>query len=357
MLKVLFLTDSLSNGGTERQLSLLARYLPSDWEGRVWSLDDGQFKSILREDGIQVYVRPRYWRWDISPALGLWHIISKWKPDIIHTFGWMSTLAAVIPAKLHRIPLVDGSIRQGNRQPYRGRIMKWSLRWADRVIANSQAGLQAFKVDPKRGRVVHNGFDLQRLEMSEQKHNLRNSKFTVVMVGRMVPEKDFPSYFEAARKFLQGGMENQWIFWVVGYGSLRNEYIQACKDLIGSGIIRFHEPTLDVLPIVQCADVGVLLSPSTVHEGFSNAIMEYMACGLPVVCTDRGGNRELVVNGETGFLIPVGDLPALAEKLNYLRDNPHEAKRLGQAGRRRLLAHFTVESMVKKTIQVYEEVL
>ncbi len=93
------------------------------------------------------------------------------------------------------------------------------------------------------------------------------------------------------------------------------------------------------------------------REGCSNAIMEYMSCGLPVVCSVGGGNPELVLDGETGHLVPWGEAAALAEALSFLADHPETARRFGEAGRRRVLADFSVERLVTETESVYREAL
>jgi glycosyltransferase involved in cell wall biosynthesis len=357
MPRVLFLADSLSNGGAERQLVLLAKHLQPKWECMVWSMGRGPFEPILRDNGINVNIRTRSWRWDGTPAINLWHFIRHWKPDIIHSFGWMGALAAILPAKFYQIPLIDGTIRQANIPVYRGKIWRWSLQFANRVIANSQAGLQAFHIDLERGRVVHNGFDPQRLELCKRMQKEKDTKFTVVMVGRMVPEKDFPTYFEVARKFLLHRQGSKWAFGVIGSGPKRAEWMKECKDLVDGRVMKFYEPTLEVLPIVQCADVGVLLTSLEVHEGISNAVMEYMACELPVICTDSGGNQELVEDRKTGFIIAPGDVEQLEDKLHWLRQHPVEASLMGAAGRQRILDEFSVEQLVQNTVSVYKEVL
>jgi glycosyltransferase involved in cell wall biosynthesis len=82
-----------------------------------------------------------------------------------------------------------------------------------------------------------------------------------------------------------------------------------------------------------------------------------MACGLPVVCSDSGGNRELVVEGVTGFIVPPQDVNGLVDKLLWLRAHPQEAHAMGTAARQRLLKEYAVEKLVEKTLAVYAELL
>ena len=137
----------------------------------------------------------------------------------------------------------------------------------------------------------------------------------------------------------------------------RAALIESAADLIEKGVMDFPDADLEVLPYVRQAQAGVLLTRPPNQEGCSNAIMEYMACGLPVVCSSSGGTRELVVEGETGFTVPPQNVNALVAKLLWLRAHEQEAHAMGTAGRQRFLEEFTVEKLVEKTSSVYKEFL
>jgi glycosyltransferase involved in cell wall biosynthesis len=266
----------------------------------------------------------------------------------------MSTLAALPAARAFRIPLVDGTIREANIPSHQGRVKRWTLKWADRVIANSHVGLKAFGISPERGRVVHNGFDLERLGACSGITKAEDV-CTVIMVGRMQPEKDYATFIQAARILTDKGQD--WRFIALGAGALRDSVETQAKDLAKSGSFSFPGPTLEVIPFVARADIGVLMTSRGIEEGISNAIMEYMACGLPVICSDSGGNRELVVDGQTGFIIDSGNVQKLAEKLIWLREHPDAAQKMGLAGKERILHEFSVEGLVNGALDVYQELM
>ena len=120
----------------------------------------------------------------------------------------------------------------------------------------------------------------------------------------------------------------------------------------------FPEPGLEVLELVRDADVGVLMTnPALACEGLSNSIMEYMALGLPVVCGDGGGNRELVEDGITGFVIPPADPAPLVERLTYLHDHEEVRRAMGAAGRARISRDFSVDTMIRRMLDVYAEAI
>lgn len=313
----------------------------------------------MRKAGDVLHLSPRRWRWDILPALSLWRLIWTWSPNIVHSYGWMGTLAALLPCKWLRIPLVDGTIRRAKVQGKRGHLWLWTLRFGDRVIANSEAGLKACHIDPTRGRVVYNGFDPERLQLCKSENGTYNlsEPFRVVMAARMHPMKDYDLFIQAAR-ILAKNEQRAWQFLAIGDGPQRKTLVESTADLVARNVLSFLCEEMEVLPYVRQANVGVLLTAPEVHEeGCSNSIMEYMACGLPVVCSDSGGNRELVLEGVTGFIVPPKDVNALVEKLLWLRAHPQEAKVMGTAARQRLLKEYSVEKLVEKTLSVYAELL
>ncbi|MCL4555099.1 MAG: glycosyltransferase [Actinobacteria bacterium] len=355
MPRVLYLADGFDNGGAERQLVLLVKYLPPEWERRVWAMGDGPFAEAIRDLGVPIDTRTRSWRWDLSPSVDLWATIARWHPDVVHSWGWMCSLAALVACRALQIPFVDGTIRLGMVSPRRGRFMAWSVKLATRVIANSRAGLAAWSVDAARGRVVYNGLDPDRLPLCTRKGESVDP-FAVVMTGRMVREKDFAAFLSAARLVAESDGDG-WRFLAVGDGAARQELMKSARDLIEAGVVSFPAPSVEVLDLVAESDVGVLMSHPSLHaEGCSNSIIEYMACGLPVVCSDSGGNRELVVDGDTGFIVAPGDVSALVAKLRWLRGHGDRAVRMGEAGRERILREFTVSNVVSRTVSVYDEV-
>jgi glycosyltransferase involved in cell wall biosynthesis len=353
-MKCLIICDSLGIGGAERQLSILVKNLPFPWEAKVWSLGDGYFADDILSAGISVEIKKRKWCWDISPMFDLWKTIFQWHPNIIHSFGYMSTLAALPISKFLEIPLINGSIRVGKKQYRRGNLVRGLLNFSDRVIANSEAGLRAFGVNSKKGRVVWNGFAPDRLTLCDHVKDQKNGFFTAIMVGRMHPMKDFDSFIKSARILASKQFNSHFI--ALGDGPLREKLMDSTENEIAQGIISFPEPTTEVIPHLKRAHVGVLMTNHLIHaEGISNSIMEYMACGLPVICSEGGGNSELVIDGQTGFLVPSGDYHAVADKLIWLKNHPDKAWAMGKAGRLRILNEFSVEKLINSTVKIYME--
>ncbi len=350
--------DGMWNGGAERQLALLASSLPAPWSASVVSMQDGPYRPVLEGLGIGVDVVPRRFRFDITPAFRMWRAAARISPDIVHSWGWMSTLAMVPFCRARGIPLVAGTIRRGDLPPRRAWGYRLGMALSDTVVANSRAGLEAFGIpEGARGHVVYNGFDCARLAGAVRAGDAATTNgFVAVMAARMADGKDWAVLLDAARRLAAEAAG--WTVIALGDGPDRAGLVHQAADLIASGTMQFPDPGLEVVPALMTADVGVLLSDPRSHaEGCSNAIMEYMACGLPVVCTDSGGNPELVEDGVTGFLVPPRDADALVSALRSLRKDPGRAADMGREGRLRLEPRFSVATMVDAYVRIYGSVM
>ena len=346
--------DDLSNGGAERQLTLLVENLPNDWEGFVWSFDGGPFADVIRDSEKTIQLGDRRWRFDIRPCLDLWRRILQWEPDLVHSWGWMSSVTAGPLCRLLNIPFIDGTIRMGVKSNRRRIPQRLGMIWANRIISNNQSGLAAWHISSLKGRVVYNGVDLNRITLTTEKGAKPSNRFSVVMTGRMTDEKDFSTFFKAARELINND-SSPYRFIAVGQGPNRKSLMKDVADLMETGIVSFPEVGLEPIDIVRTAQAGILMSNPSNAEGCSNSILEYMACGLPVICSEGGGNSEVVVNGKTGLIIPIGDSQALAEGIRYFRKNPDIKDKMGKAGFERVMNEFSVTRMVRETIKVYDE--
>jgi glycosyltransferase involved in cell wall biosynthesis len=358
--KVLFIADCLPNGGRERQLALLATNLPPEWHRRVIALEGGPFEATLRQGGVPVEVLRRRSRLDLLPGIAIARRVLSLHPDVVHTWGWMSTAAAGPACRLAEVPLVDGTIRTGARQATHWWLKRIGMACATTIVANSRAGAIAWDAPSHKTRIIYNGFDWSRLtSVTPDPAGSRGHTdvLTVVMTARMVDAKDYDTVLKAARLLFQreGG---RYLFLLVGQGPNLTPLMARAGDLMTEGVIRFSPGGLEVLDLVRQADVGVLLTdPSHAQEGCSNAIMEYMACRLPVICSEGGGNRELVEDGSTGFVIRPGDAGQLAQRLLELRSDPDGRRAMGAAGHHRIVEHFSVQRMVEDFVCVYGEAI
>jgi glycosyltransferase involved in cell wall biosynthesis len=169
------------------------------------------------------------------------------------------------------------------------------------------------------------------------------------MVARFTNQKDHAIVLQA----LQGIEHNVQII-LVGDGPTRPRIERLAEQLGISDRVKFFGWRDDVHEILASANIYVLASN---WEGLPICLLEAMRAGLPIVASDVGGVREVIVDGETGFLVDRGDGAMLRDKLQRLLSDPELRNKMGKAGRKRYLEHFTVERMLDQTLQVYENTI
>jgi len=284
--------------------------------------------------------------------------MKNFKPDVVHTNSMMTSAYALPIAKLFGVPLINGSIRNCfHNSTVRWRIERLLLCLSDFRIANSVAGLvsRGFSPGSPKDFVVHNGVDILRSESleSQEEGSQRSGADELVRVGMVAefrPDKDFRSFLLAALRLIDSRPNVTFV--TVGNG----QTIDSMKELVShvGSRVEFLGGQKEIEKLVSSFSIGVL---ATFTEGISNSIMEYMMMAKPVVATDCSGTRELVLDGKTGFLVPAEDPTALADKIAFLLDNPEEARRMGEAGRKRLVEHFSLELMIDKTMEIYKHAI
>jgi glycosyltransferase involved in cell wall biosynthesis len=354
--RVLLVNIGLGNGGLERQLLLLAKSLLPGVDVRLWTLGGGPFGDEIVRAGIPWRSRPRRARYDLTPAFDLWRTIREWRPDVVHSWHWMPTVAAIPACRALRVPLIDGSIRMGAIPDEFGRPRRCILNLCTLVVANSRAGLDAWRVGDRKGRVIYNAFDPSRLPKNADVRPRESSPatITVVMAARMTGQKDQRCVIEAAR-ILERDAPGRFHYLLVGAGPEEAALRAASADLVDAGVLAFGQAGLEVIDVVCAADIGVLMTNPAHAEGCPNSVMEYMACALPVVCSNSGGSAELIRDGREGFVVAPRDAAGLARKIAVLGQDAGLRRTMGAAGRLRIEKDFTVARMVREYMTVYAE--
>jgi glycosyltransferase involved in cell wall biosynthesis len=348
--RVLLAIDGLGPGGAERQLYLLSRgLLLRGVRVSVWSFHGGETAKEITALGIPTAAggsRP-------GAAARAVSQVASFRPDIIHSWGWISAFIMEALARCAGCAHVTGLVRMGTLPARKRRRLLLASRLGKLSIGNSRAGLAAWRIPPSRGRMVPNGFDPERLGPSEApKRNFEG--FTAVMAGSMAGHKDFESLVRTAA-LLARKAPGRFTFRLVGDGPDRPFLERLALDGGCGGSVEFTGRVCDVIPFLRDASAGVLLSPA--GEGMSNFLMECMASGLPVVCTRSGGNPELVRDGVDGCLLERSDPESLAGLLLRLADGPELCRIMGASGRERILSIFTVDRMLHDTLEVYAEAM
>jgi glycosyltransferase involved in cell wall biosynthesis len=301
---------------------------------------------------------------DIARLWALRRRLTMLAPHVLHTVLWSGNAYGRLAAVGLGIPVVFTAERNVIRRPGWQRLVERGLdRVTDRYLVNSAAIVEELAAQGglSRGKmeVIHNGIDLAGLppfdvDRARARAGLGfdPARRLVALVGRLEPQKDCPTFLAAAARVASEVADVD--FLVVGEGRLRAELEADAARLGLADRMRFTGVRRDVPALLAGVDVLVLTSR---YEGLPNAVIEAMATGAVAVATDVGGARELVVDGETGVIVPVGRPDLVAEATLALLRDPERARRMARAARARIEERFTVAAMVRRTTAAYEDAL
>ena len=362
--KILLLTQDLEVWGAQRQIVELAKQLnPSLYDVRLGTLErHGPLIGDIEALGIPVKTFERRWRWDLSPIGRLVHYLRREEIDIIHSFLFLPNFYARFAGKLARTPAIVSSLRSTGIEGWHRYLLDVATCFlCDALIANSAAGRDDYVRHGglrRRIVVVPNGLgrrgvppEATALEL-RKKWGLAQFETLIGMVGAIEWRKDQALLVHAMKEVLQ--VQPRAGLVLAGDGSLR----ERLETLVRSEGLQSHVVLLGTIQselLYPCLDLYV--QASAFGEGVSNSVLEAMSHALPVVATDVGGNREVVVDGFTGVLVPAGDAPALARAILSLLADSAQRERLGNAGRHRVRTVFSPDRMVADTERVYDDLL
>ena len=364
-MKILHLIDSLEPGGKERQLIELLKGLSNlkccELELVVMN-EDIHYQEVFNF-GIKIHYLIRRLKKDPTIFLKLYKICKQFKPNIIHTWDFMTSIYALPLSRYRGVKLVNGSIRNATAiKPFTQNwvFTKFLFHMYDNIVSNSYAGLDSYKVPARKGMCIHNGFDFCRIktvapiEQTRRRFNISTDKI-VGMVASSHERKDYRTYILAAQQVLS--VRNDVTFLAIGEGNNLEKYKNTLESEFKSKIL-FLGRQNDVESIVNVFDVGVLATNRRKHgEGISNSIMEYMACEKPVVATRGGGTPELIIDSKTGFLINSYSPQEMSEKILFLLDNKVLAEKMGKVGKKRIETEFSLDRMVNSYFEMYNRIL
>lgn len=361
--RVLSLIGSLAVGGAETYLARIAPEIAKHGvEMEICALERrGPRLDDLERAGIVVHGTPFEIRSRRSsgPTVvrtidAIRRIVKNGRFDIVQTYLYWSDILGVIGAKAAGCPRIIVSRRALHRwihkpQPVLHWLEQFTNMLADEMIANSRTVLLDAEANeqilPRVRTVVYNGVDVGRYQPSTPS---LTGPLRLVTVGALAPRKGQEYAIEAVAMMKRSGVDVT--LELVGSGSdeamLRRRV--AGEDL--DSVIRFGGEQVDPRPNLGCADVFVL--PSR-QEGFSNAILEAMACGLAVVATDVGGNAEAVVDGQGGFIVPREDPQALVKALTTLANDRARVIEMGRYNRERVTELFSLEASARRLADWY----
>jgi len=291
--------------------------------------------------------------------------------DVAHAHTWYADMAGLWIRTLYRIPLVVTLHSMEPLRPWKADqlgsgyllsswIEKTAVEAADRVIAVSNRMrddiLTHFEADPARVVVIHNGIDPERFRRTARREHLDRLGVKppyVLFVGRITDQKGIFHLLEAS-KSLPPGVQVVLCASAPDTPEIETRLRRALTER--SNVLWINEMVKHEVVVQLYSHAAVFCCPS-VYEPFGIINLEAMACETPVVASAVGGILEVVVDGETGILVPPADPAALAAALTRVLDDPALGRRMGQAGRKRVEAQFSWASVAERTERVYADAI
>lgn len=369
-LHILYLIDYWgAPGGTERHLFYLLKHLDPARFRRTLVM----FKHVpnalvdeIKALGIEVALIPveRYYTPNaLLQARRLHEFIRSRQIDAVQTFHYKADIYGAIVARAAGVRHIIASKRDAAdyKNSFHFFLHRLVRPITERYIAVSKVvsdvlhdkeGVMADRVN-----VIYNGVNLQQhtppdapmRAAARTALGFSDSDFVIGMSAWFRPEKDHQLLIDAFLKILPVAAEAKLL--LIGGGPLLGHY----RDWVArQGLedkIRIVGPVDDVRPFLRACDVACLVPH--INEGFSNSVLEKMATGLPVIVTDVGGNKEAVTEGQNGFVIAPRDGSRLTQHLTTLYRDAALRRTFGEASRRLVEQHFSLERMIERHEQLY----
>jgi glycosyltransferase involved in cell wall biosynthesis len=362
--RILQIIPSLDRAGAEKQMALLAAGLPrEEFEVHVCALTrGGPIAEDLARVRVPTVVIGKRWRLDPHAWWQLKRHVAELRPDLVQTWLFAGNAygrAAARACGVRRVVAGERCVDPWKSETQLA-IDRFLLRWTSRIVTNSCAvrdfyaarGLPAERFDvipngvpPASPSAISRGELLATLGLPERAR-------LVGQVGRLWRQKRGKDAIWAAD--LLKVIRDDVHLLIIGDGPYRPR-LEKFRDQVRIGdkvhFLGHRDDVADLMP-----HFDAILSTSS-YEGQSNSILEAMAAGVPVVASDIPGTRDLVVDGETGYLVPLGDRTSFARYVNRLLDDRPLAESLGQAARRRVAEQFSVQTMIDRYADLYRTLL
>jgi len=364
-IRIVFVVNGFAIGGGEKKLlelvSELRRLHDDEFHLTVCSVGQGgPLQAEFENTGVRTVVFPKKGKYDCTLIWKVAKLLKEEKADLVQTTLFYADVIGAAAAKLVGIKNVFSW--EAITQPYRLRHMI-AYRLAGKVFRYSIAVSTAIQNKVIRERhiptgktmTIHYGIDLKRFRPQADSRVRQSLGFAPadVLIGttaRFTEQKGHAHLLSAATKILTRFPGVHFVF--VGDGPLQEPLRQEVNRLGLNPAVHFLGFRSDMQRVLNAFDLFVLPS---LYEGFPNAVLEAMACGLPVVATRVDGTPEAVADRQTGLLVPPKNANALADATIRLLSRPEEMRRMGTAGRKRVEEAFALEKQIEQFVTLYRD--
>lgn len=367
-IKLVLAIRSLDTGGAERQfIELVKKINYEDFDLKIISNYKGHLDNEIANYRHIIFEKKG--RWDVLYFFRLAKYLRNNNPDIVYSFmpdmNVSMAIAKILSFK--KFKLVWGQFGTApDFKAYnkiRERVYKLQLKLefiADAILSDSNGGIEFYKHSGyklKKSRVIYSGSDLERFvrniksrDAFRTAYKLKADDIAIGICSRLDPMKGYTVLAQAAKKILE--KYSNVFFYSIGYGN--NEIINNCKEILASNSSQFIWLGRKSDPENYMSGWDIYCSTSLYGEGFSNSIIEAMACSLPVVATNIGEANHQV--GDTGYVLLPGD----ADELYAVLDEMIHKKtfiELGKKARERVEKNFSSNLMASSTQDFIKDLL
>lgn len=353
-----YFIDSLDPGGAEETVINLARGMAARGQpvtlyhfGNPWIEREAKKHNLNR----RVLTGWRQYKSKFSLPVFIWRFRSRLieeRIDILHSHLLGAVFAGSIAARLGGIRSIGTlhDIYSLDDNHNAGRMIRASLRLGTKLVTVAETMRSIVcdraKIIPENLTLIHNGVDLRTFAPGPDDNG--EDTIRIICVARMEHVKRIDILLQAAAKI---EAKNPWVLELLGDGPLKGSLQELSKALNLEDKVVFAGFRDDVPERLSQADIFALSSDS---EGLSVSIVEAMAAGLPAVVTDVGGNKELVLDGESGIIAPAGDIDRLANALTGLIDDAPRRRAMGRQARAIAVDKYSYERMLSSHLSMYE---
>lgn len=365
--RILFVVNGLAIGGGELKLVELIHELISQYDNRFHPVvcsvgQGGPLEKTFNEMDVRTIVLQKSGKYDISQIWKLIRLMKEEKIQIVHTTLFYADVLGTMAAAFSGIkPVVSW---EAVTQPY-GLKHLLAYRLASKYFALSVAVSHAIqqkiveqrKVPEHKTMTIQYGVDLNKYRPgvnSLLRRELKLGKRCRIFgtTARLTEQKGHRYLISAIPSIVRMFPDVHFVF--IGDGPLRGELEGLVRQQKMESCVTFLGYRTDVPVLLNSMDVFVLPS---LYEGLPNVVLEAMASGKPVVATAVDGTPEAVIDGETGFLVPPKDPQALSRAVQAMLGKPGLIHSMGQAGRRRVEDHFTLDHEIHQFVQVFDRLM
>ena len=369
--KVFYFLDSLDVGGTETQAVELALRISENAYDVTLGCLRAKGPLLEKLKGSAVAIREFHPVGGMDSPRGMYQLarlaayLRREKFDVVHTHDLWTNLMGVLAARMAGVPAIVSSRRDlAHFDWYQGRRRHWLRRIQNLsgvVLANATPIRDALISEdgfaPEKLRVIHNGVDTVKFQRgSRDRERLFPGTLDqklVVLVGNMHTDvKGHPWLIDAAPAVLKEFPQTRFVF--AGDGDSRPVFEEQAAKLGMQANFIFLGRRSDIPDVLASCDIAVLPSRA---EGLPNAVLEYMAAGLPTIASRVGGNSELVEDGVTGLLVPHEDSAAIAGALLRLLRDHDLSRKIAERGRKLAVENYSFERLIREMDSLYTELL